>query len=64
MTVRQRSILMMNDRPDCPFGAESCPHVSRVENQIKAMTKTMNRILYVVYFVAGIVAVELGIVII
>ena len=55
---------MTNERIGCPYGAESCPHVERVENQVKAMSKTLNKILYVVYFVAGIVAVELGIVII
>lgn len=57
-------IPMVSDRIDCPYGADSCPHVARVEEQVKAMTKTLNKILYIVYFVAGIVAVELGIVII
>jgi len=51
-------------RSDCPYGAESCPHVKRVEDQVADMRKTLNKILYVMYLVAGIVAVELGIVII
>lgn len=53
-----------NERPSCPYGADSCPHVARVEKEVQDMHRTLNKILYVVYFVAGIVAVELGIVII
>lgn len=49
---------------DCPFGSSDCPKIEELERRVDAMETTMNRILYAVYFVAGIVSVELGIVII
>lgn len=49
---------------DCPYGADTCPKVQELERDVTEMRKTMNKILYLLYFVAGIVAVEFGIVII
>lgn len=49
---------------DCPFGASQCPKLEGAEERIDRMETTLNKILYLVAFIAGIVSVEFGIVII
>ena len=54
----------MTVRSDCPYGAEKCPKVDDLEKKVARMERNQAKILYTIYFVAGIVSVELGIVII
>ena len=49
---------------DCPYGASPCPKMEDAEERMAKMEDTLNRILYLVAFIAGIVSVEFGIVII
>ena len=49
---------------DCPYGASACPKMEDAEERISRMEVTLNKILYLVAFIAGIVSVEFGIVII
>ena len=49
---------------ECPYGAEDCPKIEDLERRVSRMEKTMDKIMYTLYFVAGIVSVELGIVVI
>lgn len=61
----------MVSNPNCPYGAGACPKVEFLEMEIddmktrqKAMASKLDKVYYVMCFVAGIVAVELGVVII
>lgn len=54
----------MTVHSDCPYGADDCPKVDDLEKRVARMEKNQAKILYTMYFVAGIVSVELGIVII
>ena len=49
---------------DCPYGAGACPKMEDAEERIAKMEVTLNKILYLVAFIAGIVSVEFGIVIV
>lgn len=49
---------------DCPYGASPCPKMEDTEERIKRMEITLNKILYLVAFISGIVSVEFGIVIV
>lgn len=49
---------------DCPYGASDCPKTENLERKVVGMEKTMNRILYLLYMVAGVLLVEFGVVII
>lgn len=49
---------------DCPYGPDECPKVRELENRVARMEHNQAKIMYTLYFVAGIVSVELGIVVI
>lgn len=48
---------------DCPYGAESCPKITTLDKAIEDLTMSVRRLNYLMAFVAGIIAVECGIVI-
>ena len=48
---------------DCPYGAESCPKIAALDKAIGDLTQSVKRLNYLMAFVAGIIAVECGIVI-
>lgn len=48
---------------DCPYGAESCPKISTLDRAIEDLTQSVKRLNYLMAFIAGIIAVECGIVI-
>lgn len=49
---------------DCPYGASDCPKIEDLEKKVAGMERTMNRILYLLYMVAGVLLVEFGVVVI
>lgn len=49
---------------DCPYGASECPKIHDTEERLDVIERTLDRILYIVAFIAGIVSVEFGVVII
>ena len=48
---------------DCPYGADTCPKISALDKSIEELTASVKRLNYLMAFVAGIIAVECGIVI-
>ena len=48
---------------DCPYGAEACPKIGALERCIQDLTASVRRINYLTAFIAGIIAVECGVVI-
>lgn len=48
---------------ECPYGAESCPKIMTLDKAIEDLTQSVKRLNYLMTFVAGIIAVECGIVI-
>jgi hypothetical protein len=54
----------MTVHADCPYGPDDCPKIEDLEVRVRKMEANMNKILYIMYFIAGITSVELGIVII
>ena len=49
---------------DCPYGASDCPKIRDAEERLDTIERALDRILYIVAFIAGIVSVEFGVVII
>lgn len=45
----------------CPYGAESCPKVNELEDRVTSMEKNQIRMMRLLYFIAGIVSVSLGV---
>lgn len=48
----------------CPYGAETCPQVNRLEKTLDNMEKRMTTITRLCYVMVGIVAVQTGVVLI
>ena len=53
----------MTHSESCPYGALSCPKVEELDVELQHVKKTMDRILYMMYFTAGLLAVEFGVVV-
>lgn len=53
----------MTHSESCPYGAISCPKVDELDRELQHVKKTMDRILRGVYFTAGLLAVEFGVVV-
>lgn len=53
----------VQSQDDCPYGAEACPKIGALEKAIQDLTVSVRRINYLTAFIAGIIAVECGIVI-
>lgn len=47
---------------ECPYGAETCPQVSRLEKTLDLMEKRITTITRLCYIMVGIVAVQTGVV--
>lgn len=47
---------------ECPYGAESCPKINTLDRAIEDLTQSVKRLNYLMAFIAGIIAVECGIV--
>lgn len=45
----------------CPYGAESCPKVTELEERVTRMEKNQSKMMITLYFIAGIVSVTLGV---
>ena len=48
---------------ECPYGAGSCPKITTLDKAIEDLTLSVKRLNYLMAFVAGIIAIECGIVI-
>lgn len=49
---------------DCPYGASNCPKLLDMNKRVDKLEHTLSKILYIVYFIAGVVSVEFGVVLI
>lgn len=49
---------------DCPFGANDCPKVEKLEDRLIRLEKMQHQTQTILYVIVGILAVEFGIVLI
>ncbi len=49
------------NEPDCPFGASDCPKIRNLRERIAILEKNQVKLMHMVYYIAGIVSVSLGI---
>ena len=45
----------------CPYGADECPKIKELDRRIDILEKNQIRVMRMVYYIAGIVSVSLGI---
>lgn len=48
----------------CPYGADDCPKIRELDNRIDILEKNQIRLMRMVYYIAGIVSVSLGVTVI
>ena len=48
---------------DCPYGADDCPKVLALKEDLDRLTATVDRLLYAVYVLCGITMIQTGLVI-
>ena len=46
---------------ECPYGPNSCPKLNELESEVETLKKNQLRLMTVVYYIAGIVSVTLGV---
>ena len=46
---------------ECPYGADECPKVHALEKKVLSMEKNQHRMMFTLYFIAGVVSVSLGV---
>ena len=49
---------------ECPYGPNSCPKLTELENEVETLKKNQLKLMTTVYYIAGIVSVTLGITVI
>lgn len=54
----------MPKQSECPYGADACPKIEILEKEVQSTKDLIIRLLKVVYIIAGILTVNLGITII
>lgn len=54
----------MSKSNECPYGADACPKIKSLEEEVQTTKDLLLRLLKVVYIIAGILTVNLGITII
>lgn len=48
--------------PECPYGLNSdCPKVEELKERIKVLEHNQAKLIHLVYYIAGIVSVSLGV---
>lgn len=50
-----------NERIECPYGAVDCPKMQSMKERIIILEKNQAKLMHIVYYIAGIVSVTLGI---
>lgn len=53
--------MMDTKSSQCPYGAESCPKVRDLEAKVNTIEKNQAHMAKILYYIAGIVSVSLGI---
>ena len=48
----------------CPYGADDCPKIKELDERIDTLEKNQIRLMRMVYYIAGIVSVSLGVTVI
>lgn len=51
----------MPPRNECPYGAEDCPKLKELRSRITRLEQNQTRMMRIMYYVAGIVSVTLGV---
>lgn len=46
---------------ECPYGASECPKVRELEDRLSKLEMTQARMVRILYYIAGIVSVSLGV---
>lgn len=54
----------MSKTNECPYGADSCPKIEDLEKEVQSTKDLILRLLKVVYLIAGILTINLGITIV
>ena len=54
----------MSSTSECPYGAGDCPKIRELDERIDALEKNINNMSRILYYVAGIVSVSLGVTVI
>lgn len=52
---------MSPPRNECPYGAIDCPKMQSMKERIAILEKNQAKLMHIVYYIAGIVSVTLGI---
>lgn len=52
---------MSPPRNECPYGAIDCPKMQSMKERIIILEKNQAKLMHIVYYIAGIVSVTLGI---
>ena len=52
---------MMSRPLECPYGPNSCPKLRELEDEVNVLKKNQLILMRLVYYIAGIVSVSLGI---
>lgn len=48
-------------KPECPYGPNDCPKLAGINSRIYNLEKNQLKLMHVVYYIAGIVSVTLGV---
>lgn len=51
---------MTPNKTDCPYGADSCPKVSELEDRLSVMEHNQLKMMRTLYYIVGVVSVSLG----
>lgn len=49
---------------DCPYGADNCPKVEALEKSLDDLSEKIDTITRIMYLMCGIIAIQLGVLII
>lgn len=50
-------------KPECPYGAEKCPKVQDMEKVLDNLSEKIDTITRIMYIMCGIIAIQLGVLI-
>lgn len=48
-------------KTECPYGPNSCPKLAGINTRIGILEKNQLKLMHIVYYIAGIVSVTLGV---
>ena len=51
-------------KSECPYGADKCPKVESMEKALDMLTEKIDTITKIMYIMCGIIAIQLGVLII